>query len=491
MRVYQKIILILAFVILVSHNSQAITCDSVSLALMEQTWREFRTIHPFGFQTVGLKHYGDTCVFVISEPAEWVKAEELEDLFSEYDGHLIIGRKSFGYDGGLYDAIGCAKLDSTDLADLGKKLFILLYGTDYKQYYTDLNYPSPHVYYTERQVSFSLDKRFWLSNEWWWEEMFEDHNSELEFRKLMDLFDRFYSPNDLFYSKKRGVVVWVIHPENVNPADRLFLKNARRFALDTDLILAAFCKKNIFVVGREREIPVNIMPPLRSETLCLLASLDASDFSVNICPNYENVIEDSMWARPIVMNDKIRDTELGNLLTLTDILFLSLSNNSTIRDSFIDYPLPPQQKAKYEIDPQSGNTLQYLWRLPHIYYNVKIPRVDELGRIRYIGTLQDSCDFVMLNDTGSLQPYYLTKGGNSTQDTNNIEKKAYDFFSSLNNIDLIRTAQYALIYQAFQLYKRNSEVNLQFSINNAQESWVQTPSMAVLNVPWGDIDYQK
>ena len=72
MRVYQKVLSFMALVILFSHNIHASTCDSISLKLMEQTWREFRAIHPFGFQIVGLKHYGDTCVFVMSEPAEWL-----------------------------------------------------------------------------------------------------------------------------------------------------------------------------------------------------------------------------------------------------------------------------------------------------------------------------------------------------------------------------------------------------------------------------------
>lgn len=75
MRVYQKVLSFMALVILFSHKTQASTYDSISLKLMEQTCREFWAIHPFGIQTVGLKHYGDTCVFVMSEPPSWVSQE--------------------------------------------------------------------------------------------------------------------------------------------------------------------------------------------------------------------------------------------------------------------------------------------------------------------------------------------------------------------------------------------------------------------------------
>lgn len=182
MRSYQKVLAILAIVIPLCQNIHSSTCDSTSLALMEQTWREFRAIHPFGFQTVGLKHYGDTCVFVMSEPAEWVKAEELRDLFSEYDGHLIIGRKSFGYDGGLYDAIGCAKLNPINFKSMERNLFKLLYGTDYKPYYTDLDNPFNHIYYSNYIFDYFVPNFYWYN-----------------WRKSMDLWPNNYGRHNKYY----------------------------------------------------------------------------------------------------------------------------------------------------------------------------------------------------------------------------------------------------------------------------------------------------
>ena len=82
MRVYQKVLSFMALVILFSHKIQASICDSISPKLMEQTWKEFRDIHPYSFQTIALKHYDkDTCVFVISEPPAWVSQENIKKNF--------------------------------------------------------------------------------------------------------------------------------------------------------------------------------------------------------------------------------------------------------------------------------------------------------------------------------------------------------------------------------------------------------------------------
>ena len=147
----------MALVILFSHNIHASTCDSISLKLMEQTWREFRAIHPFGFQTVGLKHYGDTCVFVMSEPAEWVKTEDLVALFNKYDGHLIECIQSYGYDGELHDYVGCVRKGCINSQLFKSELFKLLYYTDYKAYYTNLNLPAKHVFFTNEKINFFIE----------------------------------------------------------------------------------------------------------------------------------------------------------------------------------------------------------------------------------------------------------------------------------------------------------------------------------------------
>lgn len=514
MRLLKKMLAILPMMTLFCLNGHASICDSTSLALMEQTWKEFRAVHPFGFQTVGLRKVGgDTYVFVMSEPAEWVKSKELESLFTKYDGNLIIGRKAFGYDGGLYDAIGCAKLNKSAFKIFESELFKILYGTDYKPYYTDLSKLSPHVYYSSKKLNYSLKPSFFLDESYvfnmnWLVEMLVTL-SQTEKGKLMSpdtmLYNLSSSPqfaDTLCYSKERGFVIWVIDPRYIDYSDNLFRENARRFTLDTDLILTAFYMKGaILLVGREREIPVTILPPLRSETIRLLASLDDQDFSVSISPaSSEDFIEDGKWSRQITMSEKLRDTELGNLLTQAGVLLFSLSEHATVRDYFIDYPLPPKDKFKSGITHQMGDSIQYLWKRPDIY-RWHLPDSHNLCQQRVT-----NLTITLLNETGSLKPCYQTFDGKVPENSKNVGEKAYNLFTSLNNTDLVRTAQYALVHQAFILYKRYNKYNYyprkresrdymhirnEDRISEYKDSWVQTPSLMVLNSPHGSIGYKK
>ena len=427
-------------------------------SLMEKTWREFRAIHPFGFQTVGLKHYGDTCVFVMSEPAEWVKAEELGDLFSEYDGHLIIGRKSFGYDGGLYDAIGCAKLDSSSFINLEKRLFVLLYGTNYKPYYTNLDDPFEHVYYSNTNLDFFIPISSWYK--WEKEEKFivpSKADQSLEQLSSKDI----YKSNELFYSKKRGFILWIIDPITIFHSDTLFRSNARKFALDTDLIVHTIYRDNkLIIVGREREVPVTILPPLRCETICSIILNGRKRMSVIIKPDSLINITDSVnsdsvyWATPIMMSKLLWNTEMGNLMLLTDFMLKSWSENAIIKDLFIDYPQPPSFFTSNGVAHELKYEPKYFW------------------------------EFLYGGRTSSLFPSYKNMNDSLSGKALYLSFKAYDYFAKLNNTDLVRINQYVQISQAFPLYPYLSSTK-ELSSQKSSELWIQSPLMTVSNQPWG------
>lgn len=457
MRSYQKVLAILAIVIPLCQNIHSSTCDSTSLALMEQTWREFRAIHPFGFQTVGLKHYGDTCVFVMSEPAEWVKAEELRDFFSEYDGHLIIGRKSFGYDGGLYDAIGCAKLNPINFKSMERNLFKLLYGTDYKPYYTDLDNPFNHIYYSNYIFDYFVPNFYWYN--WRKSEKFIVPSQK---DKLVDALSltKTSKSNELYYSRKRGFLLWIINPKEINSTDTLFRRNSRKFTLDTDLIVHSFLKDQcLYVIGREREIPVTVLPPLRSETIYSIIRDRGNRNSLIINPDSMMIVEDSVsedsvlvnYATPILMNRSLWNTELGNLMLLTDLMLKSWSENAEIIDLFIDYPLPSSFFTPKGVANEINYKPKYLWR----NYNA--------------------------GSTGSLIPYYMTKSDSIPKRAEEIGNKAHTYFAKLNNTDIVRINQYTFFSQAYLLSPYLSPKTMP----SFQGSWIQSPTMTVSNNPWG------
>lgn len=485
MRSKGLIVTLLSVVVLMSQRSQASTCDSLLLSFMERTHQDFRKIHPFSFQTVGLRTHSDTCVLVMSEPNNWVTESDLRQLFEHEGGQLITRSVAYGVDGKLTDAIGCVKMDSAHFSVFGKKLFRLLYGSDYRPYYTDLNHPSPHVYYSEEELtsrpSVAYRMHFFLGRV----EFKNKNNVKLPLNILMRLS---VFSNNLFYSTQRGLVLWEIDPCKVSISDSLFRENARRFALDTDFVLTAYSTdRHVFLVGRERQLPVTILPPLRTETLSLLASLEPQEYSVNITPATGAMIEPGVWARSVIMSDKLKDTELGNLLMLIDILLLSWSEDGTVRDFFIDYPAPPciNNKPKWHIEP--GDSIQYQWMLPDVC--VYEPHVDPVPQNEDKQKERPTMSWLTLDWPISLRPC-LSGGKVQGQRYDAYNSEVYGYFASMRNTDLVRVAQYAKVYQVFQLYKRKHPAYMPEITPKVVGSWVRTPSLAVLNKAWTSVTFR-
>lgn len=473
MRVYQKVLSFMALVILFSHNIHASTCDSISLKLMEQTWREFRAIHPFGFQTVGLKHYGDTCVFVMSEPAEWVKTEDLIALFTKYDGHLIECIQPYGYDGELHDYVGCLRKDRIDSLLIRSELFNLLYRTDYKAYYTDLDRPAKHVYFSNKNLNFNINSsnlRMTLFND-----SFKVSNKK--YLAFNDLMKSKTSSNKLYFSKERGFVVWILDSKGVSRIDSVFLKTARKFVLDTDIIMGSILEnEKVAIIGREREVPVNILPPLRSETIRqLLTCEERRYFQIPIKrmtddPKvfaYQNntwlvfnslrtdSVQPDIYYAPIITNKEGLDTELGNLMYLTDIILKSWSENGKVKDLFVNYPLPQSYPFPNGVIHEFGDSLGLCWSM-----------------------LEHSFD--LFYRTGCCYPEISSfSKRDSIQIRKEIETSSslYSFFAGQQCIDLVRIRQYSILLNAFR-YLTVGQAELQGI------SRLKTPSTTVSNEKW-------
>ena len=107
-KIMKKLLLLLSLL------TCSLIMDAETKVSIDDVWKEFRANHPYGFQTVGLKHNGDEQIFVISEPSENVSFQAIESLFSNYNGTVTIKKDSLGYDGWLADVVGSIKFKSTD-----------------------------------------------------------------------------------------------------------------------------------------------------------------------------------------------------------------------------------------------------------------------------------------------------------------------------------------------------------------------------------------
>ncbi len=430
--------------------------DATSRVSIDDVWKEFRANHPYGFQTVGLKHNGDEQIFVISEPSENVSFQAIESLFSNYNGTVTIKKNSLGYDGWLADVVGSIKFKSTDQeSEFKNKLFTLLYGTAYKAYYTDLDKPSRHAYFAPYKYNLNYSITAAELKQWFVDE--KESFGELSGQGvvtgsksiLSHLSSNEKNPNKLLYSRERGFVVWLINPSGVSD-DRSFRLNARKFTLDTDLIIGAFGAKGktVAIVARERQIPVDILPPLRIETLTLLATTN----NERLAQSYErhnifaSKLPDNSDVAPIYLSDELWHTEYGNLLNVTDQMLKSWSENGDIDYKNFGHPKPIDWAFKRgAVRDLDANQLTYNWNTAGAGYVIE----------------GDNYDIFAVNRTGSLPVSYIPGGmeGRVDQKVYEAEEMAYDFFSGLNSPELARVVQYATFYQIFSYFKWGNEIS--------------------------------
>ncbi len=446
----KKIILFLFFAffqfgIIIPLEQQAVAANAIGTTALEDTWKQFRQIHPYGFQTVALKHVDDACVFVISEPSESVTETTLRSLFNKYNGSMIIKHQPLGYEGWLGDAVGSVQFaNDGQFNSFTHDLFMLLYGTDYKAYYTDLDNPTEHVYFSDYRLNYSISAA--ELSKWFVTDKEEFKTSKGGFKTVSALLSSEISgTNELFYSKNQGFVVWIVDPDKISYNDNSFKINARKFALDADLIIGALGNigKKVAIIARERVVPVTTLPPLRIETIQLLATTDndylAQSFEVyNVFAGKNSKNEDM---GPIYLSDELWHTEYGNLLNMTDQMLKSWTENNAVHDYNYDYPVPIDWAFNNGVLRDLGVTeLTYNWNTAGAGYVIQ--DIDKL-------------DVFAINRTGSLPVSFIPDGMEGIVDerVNEAEELAYDFFSELNSPELVREVQYATIYQIFRYFR--------------------------------------
>lgn len=440
---------LLAVLLLLLETLPLFATETSSTLIMEDTWQTFRANHPIGFQTIGLRHCGDDCIFVISEPAETISPEAIDKLFKQYGGATVIKHKDFGYDGWLSDVVGQVKFTDKKQEDsFTHELFTLLYGTDYKAYYTDLDHPEQHVSYSPYQLNYSVtaaELSTWFIDG---NELLKDESGSTR-NVLTWIGTPINTTNKLLFSVEDGFVVWLIDTKKIKSDDKLFKTNARKFSLDSDIIIGAFGIKggNVAIVARERQVPVSVLPPLRIEMLTLLATTT----NQNLAQSYEryNVFAGKVKGNrdfaPIYLSDELWHTEYGNLLNITDQMLKSWSENGSIDYYEFNYPKPIDWAFnKGALEDLESTQLTYNWNTKGAGY-----------------VLEGDYTIYAINRTGSLPVSYFPDGmeGRVEEKVYDAEELAYDFFSQLNNPELVRVVQYAAFYQILTYFKNASSNN--------------------------------
>ena len=411
---------------------------SLAYADMENVWKEFREKNPYNIQIEGLKRYEDNSyVAILSEPSENVSEKDIIDFFDSYNCSFTTFKKNIGYDGWLRDAVvSFNDLDEDDIPDLSKKLSKLLYGTEYKAAIMDFDVIPAHTAYSSFDLNYQVTEeelRKWFIED---NEQLVNVDDTTEITTLSKSLTS--SGTQMLLSKEAGFVVWVMDIGNQSFDDFKIL--ARKFSLDSDLILGAISNDNrVAIIGRERCVPIYELPPMRVETLCLLASAEDDELaqSYERTSLYAGKLKGGKDYAPIFLSPQLWHTEYGSTLNVTDQMLKSWSENGLIDYVDFNYPKPTSwafnEGAMKDLRVRS---LTYNWNTDGVGYIVE----------------DEQYSIYAVNRTGSLPVSYIpgdTEGISASDPVYRAEETAYDFFSNLSSPELVKVVQYAAMYQIF------------------------------------------
>jgi hypothetical protein len=408
-------------------------------------WIAFRSKFPDHIQGVALSKArpDGSRILVIAEPPPHVTLANLKPVSPEDFDDPIVLQHRIGHDGWTKDiVIKLPPRDDAYVSEVCVQLNRLLFGTTYKAYVMDIpdapvapeNRTELGKYRLDLQVTADELQRWLITNQ---EPFYPVEGGSSA--TVPDLL-RTGAPG-VFFSKIRGVVLWLVpqggHLQN-------FPVEMREFTLDSDLILGAIAgRRSIAILGRERSVPVTVLPPLRLETLVQLSSVG----TYQLAQSYERnngfagrCTKTTDWA-PIYLSPQLVDTEYGSLLNITDQLLKSWSNRGLTRYEGFLYPTPKSWPFSKPLPNELGvDEVTYNWNTKGAGYAVDT------------GTYV----FLALDCTGALPISYIPGGGSGQIDTMKAEDSAYHYFRGIGDPNLARVVQYAGLYQIFTNFDLNA-----------------------------------
>ncbi|HXQ72376.1 MAG TPA: hypothetical protein VN844_17905, partial [Pyrinomonadaceae bacterium] len=424
------------------------TAEHALLAKNEQAktpsgdlWQNFRQAFAFHSQVIAVSEpeSDNSRTLIISEPPPHVT---LANILLTIGGDFVlrheIRKHAIGYDGWVKDVIVAVKGNDSELQSILSRLHQRLFFTSYKSYTLKLPLKiSPSTADLNLSVTPDEIKR-WVVDDG---ERFIPVEGGTE-ETLASLAAE--ASSGVYISRQRGLVGWWI-PKVRNIYDCRI--PARQFSLDADLILGALANRSgIFIIGREREVPVDVLPPLRFETLALLADVQRGQQG-SLLQSYERQrqfagrIEGGKDWAPILLSPELRDTEYGSLLNITDQILKSWSNSGKTQYHNFAYNDPgkfPFPKPLWEhFGGDNKGFLTYNWNTKGVGYTV------DFGSVIAIA----------FNRIGSLPVSYIPEGlGRASNQVLTAEDTGYDYFSALSDRNLVRVVQYAALYQIFSAF---------------------------------------
>ena len=429
-------------------------CEAAGMG--DSIYKDFRKKYRFHYQTVGMASFSDSSrMILLSDIPPHFETDSIAPIFAEFTHKTEQRKHPIGYDGYVTDVLillGNATQENCDR--LMRRLNRELFFSEYKPTVMKLPAEEKRQYFAKENIDYQITLEEF--NTWFMEEgecfiHLDDTSTVLT---ISDIFAK--KARGVFFSQQPGFVAWALaknadlleygHPARQQEYGHLARVAVdgqdartpiRQFTLDADLILGALADSStLVIIGRERQSPLNELPPLQIETILLLASTTEKELSQSLDIN--DLMAGKMnngrdWC-PTYLSRELENTEFGDLMTITDVLLKDWSEHGTIQEGYYRYPEPGYYPFDKPLFKKLGlNELVYNWNTAGAMY-----AIDREGYTIYT-----------LGRTGSLPVSYFNSQERSQSIGYRYESQAYHYFATLGNTDLARVVQYTALYQLF------------------------------------------
>ncbi len=408
-------------------------------------WDGFRKSHPYHSQVLALSEPAtadQSRTLIVSEPPPSLQLGELLIPVADVLLNHTVLQHRVGHDGWTRDVVLAVKGPEDKIASAISGLNQLLFSTSYKSFVLPLPVSAQRINVSGLDLSVTAAEiKNWTIDQ---AETFLPLEGGPPI-SLTDLFSR--SDSSVYFTNTPGLVSWWIPKGKEIQTCRVEI---REFALETDLIVGALSNDSgTLIFGRERLIPVELLPPLRAETISLLAAVQKGQEG-QLEQSYERNhlfagrLEGTKDWAPILLSPELVDTEYGSLLNITDQILKGWSNGGDTEYVNFHYPKPSRWPFQNQPVMQRLGTdeLTYNWNTKGVGYTVR------------------TGDYKMfaLHRSGALPVSYIPEGSgdNRSETVESAEEEAYNYFATLGDVNLVRVVQYNALYHIFSTFDISS-----------------------------------
>ncbi len=425
-------------------------CEAAGMA--DSIYKDFRKKYRFHYQTVGMASFVDSSrMILLSDIPPHFETDSIAPIFAEFTHKTELRKHPIGYDGYTTDVLillGNATQENCDrlIRRLNKELFY----SEYKPTVMTLPAEEKRQYFAKENIDYQITLNEF--NTWFMEDG-EGFIQLDDTSKVMTVSDLFATQaRGVYFSQQPGFVAWAV-AKNADIAAQV--GDIRQFTLDADLILGALADSStLVIIGRERQSPLNELPPLQIESILLLASTTEKELSQSLDIN--DLMAGKMnngrdWC-PTYLSKELENTEFGDLMTITDVLLKDWSERGTIQEGYYRYPEPGYYPFDKPLFRKLGlNELVYNWNTAGAMYAIDCERNDTSNTHTLTHSSNNTFKYTIytLGRTGSLPVSYFNSQERSQSIGYRYESQAYHYFATLGNTDLARVVQYTALYQLF------------------------------------------